>query len=661
MGKTREFSTLQLFIVLGLLFILAFAIRGHTARFGDLFGNDPFYHMRLVQEFLDTGQMPEFDYGSYARTGVRRVKELPLFHTLSVFLLQLVPMSVTDYGLLIPALLGSFTVLVSFLIGRKLFDSSSAGVFMAFLTAIMPAFVYRTTAGFAEEDFLGMVLGFIVLQLLLYARESRMHALLLGLSLSALTLTWSFSPMFSALVGLGYIVFAVEAYRKKKSLFKQGLLTFVGILPALLFLDRGSSVILSVAIIGFALIAVFFFSLLRKNKVYALLFVGLAVVGLFVFYSFFSAQYPILENISQYFELRVFFLEKSARVVGEEAFGFEHFLYKYNWSLVFIALGSLVLLSRLKGKQAFTSLFLLLVGFVSLFIAANKLKFTFVGSMGAIIVSSVGFWFVYQKAINEKKVVVSLFLVFSLLTIIGGVLVYMEAVDNVFQDLGIKQATNWINKNTPQDSRILSWWDPGHWITFNTGRKVFIDPITYQLAGERIPTIFSTSDFNEATRLIDNYTSPDYFIVTESDLKRLSSGVFHAYFIDPRKNEYKIGFYECFADSLASESVSCENITLKRSFLTQIPTQWNEDPAYSIEGTDLYIYSNPCNSYTNKSDYDCDPSFAEDNDLLYVMFDVTNQSFLVKAFFESPEVLNHYELVYRSPKVKIYKVRGAYE
>ena len=73
LGKNFSIDKKQLFLLV-VLFLFAFGIRAHLAKYDLFFGFDSYYHARMVAEVIQNGAVPVIDtmgwYGSEGGKGV---------------------------------------------------------------------------------------------------------------------------------------------------------------------------------------------------------------------------------------------------------------------------------------------------------------------------------------------------------------------------------------------------------------------------------------------------------------------------------------------------------------------------------------------------------------------------------------------------------------
>jgi len=228
-------------VILALIFGMAFSIRvclpyesvfaEDWVRFG---GNDPWYHMRLVENLLQ--HFPDrisFDpYGFYPY-GMSVLGIAPLFDLLLGFPIWIVGLgsptqgTIETLGAYFPAILGALVTIPVYFIGKELFNRN-AGLLSAALIAILPGeFLSRSLLGFTDHHVAEVLFSTVTILFFILAlkrakekeisfdnirnREWRnvskplIYALLTGVALGMYLLSWS-GGLLLVFILLSYVV-----------------------------------------------------------------------------------------------------------------------------------------------------------------------------------------------------------------------------------------------------------------------------------------------------------------------------------------------------------------------------------------------------------------------------------------------------------------------
>lgn len=185
-----------------------------------LSGPDPYYNMRLINVTTETGTYPYYSENDpllnypIGSTGSRP----PLLNMIAIgFSRLLTPfMSETDatgYSMqFVPALFGALIIFPVYFIGKTLFGRKE-GLVAAFLIALIPIHIgsgHGSAYSLFDHDSLNLLLFFLSFLFLIKgikeknSMKSILFALLSGISLAALTMTWTESQFL-------YVVIAVYA------------------------------------------------------------------------------------------------------------------------------------------------------------------------------------------------------------------------------------------------------------------------------------------------------------------------------------------------------------------------------------------------------------------------------------------------------------------
>jgi dolichyl-diphosphooligosaccharide--protein glycosyltransferase len=187
-----------------------------------LSGPDPYYNMRLINVTVESGTYPYYSENDpllnypIGSTGARP----PLLNMFAIgFSRLLTPvMSETDalgYSMqFIPALFGALIVFPVYYLGKTIFGKKE-GLIAAFLIALIPIHIgsgHGSAYSLFDHDSLNLLLFFFSFLFLIKGIKEKdsiksvLFALLSGLSLAALTMTWTESQFLYVVIGVYAIV-----------------------------------------------------------------------------------------------------------------------------------------------------------------------------------------------------------------------------------------------------------------------------------------------------------------------------------------------------------------------------------------------------------------------------------------------------------------------
>ncbi|MEM4261455.1 MAG: STT3 domain-containing protein [Candidatus Diapherotrites archaeon] len=647
--KTRKKELFFVFLV----FLLGFGIRAHLMKYDLFFEFDSYYHGRMVEFYLQNGHIPKVDPMAYyqlpeggsLKPNVGEFFWLVTGNLFKLFTLN-APYNKENWIVAIkffPAFFGALISVAMYYLGKELYDKK-AGIIFAIFAATIPAFVYRTMSGFFEDDSLGflpLVIGMVFLARALknaeFNKSTIINSILAGLSLGLMALTWQgfgfawmiFPPFFIAT--LVYMKLAKEPKEKIVNFSKNFVIFF-------LIMSTIATSYLGLWWFEFGLNQVIGYLPITAEG-YSRLSTG-------------SDLGPSVFSIS----------------IGEESQGIKYWLNKYN-ALVFFPFLAIAIFAIWFIYSIFSFYFktekekkhsimpyervTLLIFFwilISMTMAFLKLKYTYV--FGLPIAASAGFvafeffrW-VGEKPSNEKKIV-GLSFAFMLVTgIAAGSFFVTENRPNIEDDSGWKETLYWLKENTPKDSKILNWWNQGHWISFIAERKVSLDNRNYSLPENSLVAQFLLSDNDQNALTILSHFNSDYVVVSEDMISALPSLALYAYnktnSNDPLIVKYgNSGIVNCRKeiDKLSKKKTYyCGNLGITEEQYLKFPTKRINEPNAALSQTSRgFVYRN------------------QEETKLYI-FSKASHDTLIARMFISPETIPWLEEVYTNNEVKVFKV-----
>jgi asparagine N-glycosylation enzyme membrane subunit Stt3 len=157
--------------LLGLIPVFIVALFVRTRNLGILAGKylielDSYNFFRYSKMLLENGSVSAIDMMRYVPIGSKTVTEL-FFPKTMVFIYKILHafapnLSQIEWHVIYPPIITVISLIIFFLFVKELFNSRTALVATAFL-AVLPAYLYRTAAGFADHDAMGMLFMFISL------------------------------------------------------------------------------------------------------------------------------------------------------------------------------------------------------------------------------------------------------------------------------------------------------------------------------------------------------------------------------------------------------------------------------------------------------------------------------------------------------------------
>ena len=138
---------------------------------------DPFAFLRYAQMILENGVLPEVDLLRYYPLGFNNLQEFSLLAHFVVYLFQFLsffnPGITLEYvHVLYPPIAFGIGLIFFFLLVKKLFNYK-VGLLASGFLIILPAFLYRTTAGFADKEALATMFMFMAFYFFVSAWKSK--------------------------------------------------------------------------------------------------------------------------------------------------------------------------------------------------------------------------------------------------------------------------------------------------------------------------------------------------------------------------------------------------------------------------------------------------------------------------------------------------------
>lgn len=427
-----------------------------------------------------------------------------------------------------PPILGSLMIVVLYLLAKKLFGMKVA-LLSAFLLAIDPKHIARTIFGLPDHDSMELLFILGVILLLAYAltegdRWPR-FAVPAGVFIAATAYTWIGTPAYmGAIVAYGAVQIALDLKEGRSSegmvlplaaAFAVALLLFLPFWDETWLIPSFFGAIGSIAALGFLYVLSRIFS--SKKVPWQAFLPAVAIfgyLGLVLSYDTGTAR-----EIRSFFRAGIsFFFGGDLAWVGvEEAsptFAVFDLLSLSGLGILFAMAGLIILIRTVRdsGFRKDQMLFLVWALF-STALMISQCRFLFIFSIsGSVLVALLFFWAGDRIRASDRlkkvdsealEVAIGIFLLILILPAafeIPGIAEYKPEIAGDWHDTLI-----WVRENTPQtegfedpvvagDYGVLSWWDYGNWILYQSERPVVAN--NFQ-AGARDAASFFLSEREE--------------------------------------------------------------------------------------------------------------------------------------------------------------------
>jgi len=187
---------------------------------------DSWYQLKVTQYVATNGYASFFSWYDYS-TWVPFGRNIPVSTYIGVpftaatfyFLLNGIGITidVLSVCIVMAAFMGAFTTIITFFLGKEL-SNKAVGLLSALFMAFMPAYIQRTTAGFFDNESIGIFA--IVITLFFFVRSlkrgSMPSAVIAGLCLGYLQVSWGASDFLTDLFALyGAIMLVTGRYNRR--------------------------------------------------------------------------------------------------------------------------------------------------------------------------------------------------------------------------------------------------------------------------------------------------------------------------------------------------------------------------------------------------------------------------------------------------------------
>ncbi len=643
LNKTKTFfqNHWKHILILLLIFFVAFGMRTLILRYDLMFEFDSYWHTRMNADWISNGEKPILDTMGTYHNAQKKIFPLPEAYILwgsGVIAYKILFGSVYNQEnwiflvRFLPALYGALACLAIYLFFRWAYNSKLIGYIAGFISAVMPAFIYRQMGGFYEEDaygFLWMALGFAFFIKALkepeLTKEKIIYSCISGIMFAIMAFTWQ--------------VFVIVPL----------------ILEAILILNIVWLLIQKV----------------DKKKIYAFLalfgivFVITATFGTLAQTNWFDYQMKYAKGFLGITEASVNTQVSgsfSAAGVGEEAMGIGAFREKYGVFLIgillyFISLGYAIY----RRKDMLMTIITFAIGMATLYLAYNKLKATYWFGLGiSLIIAFAIAQFII--AIKEKKIKINwqIFgVAFSIFLLLGGtasgIIYTYNHTPNIISEPGWTDALKFMKTELPENSKVFNWWSWGHWITYMGHKRASTDNTNSdQQANSDFGAFIIEKDLNKALGIIKAYDS-DYIVLGMD-------------------STYALGTYQTYANAKADKKYTLNPLTLPY-YCTQKQdpinktTKFNCTTIVSIGNQRLTASLDAKQMLTLPTEYTTKATTIFQNkipviyytnqyrNILTIVDISTNETIGYKLWFNAPELKQYFKKIYDNGFVKIWEVQ----
>jgi asparagine N-glycosylation enzyme membrane subunit Stt3 len=212
--KSIKFTKHHYFLALLAILINAFYIRTRNLRLLQgkyLSGIDPYFFYRYTKIIVEQGALPIIDYMRYSPVGFTTVRFAFFPKSLAYmykFITLFSDMSLMEWIIIYPPIITIISFVFFFLLVKELLGYKNA-VLSTLLLSIFPAYIFRTSAGFADHEAMAMLWMFLSIYLFVLMWKSKnllknsALGALSGIFCAAMLLTWG---------GYSYLLLSISLF-----------------------------------------------------------------------------------------------------------------------------------------------------------------------------------------------------------------------------------------------------------------------------------------------------------------------------------------------------------------------------------------------------------------------------------------------------------------
>lgn len=558
--------------------------------FGLFQGFDPLIkafdpHVQLVSaEFINTEGFVQFIHWFKAdswypygfQTGFELYWGVPLSAVIIYGLVSIfsISITITQAAFFSPVVYGFLTVIASYYLGKEAV-SSRTGIFTAFFMSIAPAFVSRSTAGFYDNESIGILFTILTLYFFIRAfkRGGTVAPFLAGISLGILIGSWGAYRYVLDLLPLA-VLFLVLARKLTWKLIKAYSITIVTALSIGFLVPRvlrnkffNIEVMIPVLMIGFLVIVGIIQNLshnLNEKTFRQMLIVGAvtALVLLIILVTVFLSL-GVFSNIADKFWAVIFPGRRdSIPIIASVS---EH--QPMTWAELFSNIHIMTFLIPLGlyyclKKPTDVNIFILVYGVTTIYFSGSMIRLVLLLAPSASLLSAMAvdrLLYTYSlsahgkialtkrkirltKTIGRDEAIIAYIVIFGLLVSFSIHSINLsqhyarsEMSPVYFDPPGIpstdwQTALMWLQTNAQGDgivtnspSVVLSWWDYGYWITNYGDATSLVDNATTNKTQIGMVGTMLMWNFSESVKLMYKYNVKYVLVNSQAGLSMAGS------------------------------------------------------------------------------------------------------------------------------------------
>ena len=428
--------------------------------------------------------------------------------------------SLYNFTILFPVIIGSLTTVAIFAVVRTI-GGTTAGLVAALLFSVSVPIILRGFIGWFKSEPLGLFLGLFAVYLCISGIKSGYNKLSLiriagaGILVSLSINAWGGSEFFLIILGLFFLVLPFFRNDKKFIVYATAIFIFSMsiVLSQLDPASFGGDIInpalkpgpLGVFMAG-VLLFVFISAVIQKIKQRFKTSYGLIILGSLIAIGFSAASIIGKVPSFRYQTAANPFLittDPLTESIAEHAFtSLDISFFYHSILMIFAAIGIWLIFQNRINKSVNIknemAVFALITGITGLYFSSTFVRLELFAAISMIILASIGISILISKiftAQNTAKSITKISFV-ACIVILLVIPVGLPLNDNWVTSTSIAPAilyggsyllapTNdwpdamlWLKTETPENAKILSWWDYGYWIETLGDRTTYADNAT---------------------------------------------------------------------------------------------------------------------------------------------------------------------------------------
>ena len=504
-------------IALLIIFYLAFVVRSINTVPDRMLSFDPIFEFRYTKYFVEHGVLPAWDEVTYY-VGREAVVAPMLFYVtgFAYWILKGFGYNLINTATLIAGLWGAALVFPAFLLGREL-SNKYGGLMAAALISLAPQVLVRTFGSSYDTD--QPVVFFITLCLFLGLRAVRLRTpesiftATLGFTLFMLSWEIFIYPLMMTVATI-FVYFALQHllgswYTKDGLTSSQRMKATVSTLKSQLTTLSGIFVLL-----------ILFGLLLNGNPVTSLAaIIGFATKAEAQIVNISIAELQLV-NLA---DINTWILAMGRFITGDKIL--DNLFFMVFLGLIFFGIYKSSKTNLLRTAAMIT------IVIIASYTIVRGIRFTEFSSIFFLAIVSAGFGYLVDAA-RKNDLAKATAVGFGALIAFYGISLGMSLGNSLGPDMNSNWENAWtfLRTQTPENSLVGTWWDPGHMITGLAERRVIADGAhcptgiaCYYGINQRITDLgkaFATTDEKESVDILHKYqgTSSKIYWIASDDL-----------------------------------------------------------------------------------------------------------------------------------------------